>query len=189
MRLLASLSAWVGHALSGRWQLDDEVWRPDDSLPVARMLFAAAQKCHRFVYGADNLYRMGALACILNDEDRAVICFREAAQLQTPPDTWDAIGAKVLAERALNDWKGSIGNEQMQALGRFAAYAAWAIHKGRARAIREDMKKFNNQIEIWQGVRGETAAFDAISELIADALAEPPEPVESQRAADEGGKH
>ncbi len=133
-QLVEIAGKWVGHQFADRFgDRDDSLWDTLGQQKVAEQLYTIAEKCSLVLpERSEHFYRLGAIACMLQDTEKAIAHFKRAGELDSHSTKVHHIGAQVKAEQELESKK----NDELT-LARFATHAACAINTGNEFSIRQ----------------------------------------------------
>lgn len=130
-QLVEIAGKWIGLQLAK--DNDESLWERVSPKRIAVQLYAIAEKCSLLIPNtSEHFYRLGAIACILGEKEKALHNFKLAGEVDALSTRVHSIAACVLAERALEN-----NGDKEFSLARFAAHAACAINTKDVYALKQ----------------------------------------------------
>lgn len=130
-QLVEIAGKWIGLQLAK--DNDESLWERVSPKRIAVQLYAIAEKCSLLIPNtSEHFYRLGAIACILGEKEKALHNFKLAGEVDALSTRVHSIAACVLAKSALEN-----NGDKELSLARFAAHAACAINTKDVSALKQ----------------------------------------------------
>jgi len=148
-QLVQLVGGWIGYQFTSAIGITDDSFRK--KIPPERFILQLrwlSEKCTKIKPDeADHLYRLGAVLCMLGEEEGALLAFKEAASLDSHSYRIDRLTALTFAQVALEDARPGRNDRDLAAV-RFAAHAARAINTGNAFVVEQVLKAMEESLTV-----------------------------------------